>query len=54
MLVQRLPDAEPRNLTQKEQPLLMGFFSTIFLKTLSSVEGRSAQGECLITAYQPK
>lgn len=44
MLVQHLPDAEPSKSTQEEQPLLMGFLSTIFLKTLSCVKGPRAQG----------
>lgn len=37
-----------------QQPLLMGFLSTIFLKTLSCVKGPGAQGECLVAVYQPK
>jgi len=32
VVVQCLPDADPSNFTPEEQPLLMGFLSTIFVK----------------------
>lgn len=54
VLRQHLPDAEPRNFIEEEQPLLMGFPSTFFLKTLSCVKGSRAQGRCSAAADNPK
>lgn len=54
VLGQHLPDAEPRNFIEEEQPLLMGLPSTFFLKTLSCVKGPGAQRGCLVAADNPK
>lgn len=41
-------------LLSMKQPLLGGFLSTFFLKTLSYVEGPRAPGEWFIVVYQHK